>query len=108
MLGAGGTTARERALLYRMAWDMAGSALGNRTELYERFYLASSARMYQVAHFAAAQDGEFDLLDDFIANLETSSADLSISDRSYRDVTGTEQTTDPVPNEHAAATNQSN
>ncbi len=83
MAGAGSTTAKERSRLYRMAWDMVGSSLGNRTELYERFYLASSARMYQVAHFAAAQDGEFDLLDEFVSNLEASSTDLYDSDHPW-------------------------
>ena len=54
--GAGSTSAEERTRLFRAAWDFAGSALGGRNELYERFYLASAARTYQIAHFAAQAD----------------------------------------------------
>ena len=36
--GADDHQAEERARLFRTAWDMAGSALGGRVELYERFY----------------------------------------------------------------------
>lgn len=48
--GANGIPAEERIKLFRAAWDFAGTALGGRNELYERFYLASAARMYGVAH----------------------------------------------------------
>jgi 4-hydroxyphenylacetate 3-monooxygenase len=50
--GANGVPAEERIKVFRAAWDFAGTALGGRNELYERFYLASAARMYQVAHQA--------------------------------------------------------
>ncbi len=32
------TTARDRVKLFRLAWDVAGSAFGSRQELYERFF----------------------------------------------------------------------
>jgi len=48
--GANGISAEERIKVFRAAWDFAGTALGGRNELYERFYLASAARMYGVAH----------------------------------------------------------
>ncbi len=48
--GADDHGAEERARLFRTAWDMAGSALGGRVELYERFYLASAPRNYSLAH----------------------------------------------------------
>jgi 4-hydroxyphenylacetate 3-monooxygenase len=51
--GAGGLDALERTRVFRAAWDFAGSALGSRNDLYERFYLASSSRSYQIAHLAA-------------------------------------------------------
>jgi len=51
--GADGVGATERARLFRTAWDMAGSALGGRVELYERFYLASAPRNYAMAHLNA-------------------------------------------------------
>ena len=50
MRGAKGLTAPERAKLFRTAWDFAGSALGGRVELYERFYLASAARNLALDH----------------------------------------------------------
>jgi 4-hydroxyphenylacetate 3-monooxygenase oxygenase component len=51
--GAKETGARDRARLFRLAWDFVGSALAGRNELYERFYLASGARNYQLAHLLA-------------------------------------------------------
>ena len=67
--GAGNVSAEERTRVYRTAWDFAGSALGGRNELYERFYLASAARTYQIAHFAAQADskGQPSLLDSILA-----------------------------------------
>jgi aromatic ring hydroxylase len=41
LVGANGYDARYRAQIFRTAWDFAGSALGARVELYERFYLTS-------------------------------------------------------------------
>lgn len=54
--GADRLDAKTRTRLFRLAWDFAGTALGSRVELYERFYLASSSRTYQLAHFAAQKD----------------------------------------------------
>ncbi len=51
--GADEAGARERARLFRTAWDMVGSALGGRVELYERFYLASAPRNFGMAHMMA-------------------------------------------------------
>ena len=53
MPGANGMSARERAKLFRTAWDFAGSALGGRVELYERFYLASAPRNFALDHMFA-------------------------------------------------------
>jgi aromatic ring hydroxylase len=50
--GANGVGADERTKVFRAAWDFAGTALAGRNELYERFYLASAARNYQIAHAA--------------------------------------------------------
>jgi 4-hydroxyphenylacetate 3-monooxygenase len=63
--GVGGCDARERTRIFRAAWDLVGSALGGRNELYERFYLASASRSYQIAHAAAQaeQRGRASLLD---------------------------------------------
>lgn len=47
--GAGDVCAEERSRLFRLAWDFTSSALGNRVELYERFYLASGPRNLQIA-----------------------------------------------------------
>jgi 4-hydroxyphenylacetate 3-monooxygenase/anthranilate 3-monooxygenase (FAD)/4-hydroxyphenylacetate 3-monooxygenase len=59
MPGANGMSARERAKIFRTAWDFAGSALGGRTELYERFYLASAPRNFAIDHVIAQQEREW-------------------------------------------------
>jgi aromatic ring hydroxylase len=59
MPGANGMSARERARTFRAAWDFAGSALGSRTELYERFYLSSAARSFMAMHFLSQTEREW-------------------------------------------------
>jgi 4-hydroxyphenylacetate 3-monooxygenase len=54
--GANGLAAEQRARLFRLAWEFTGTGLGGRNELYERFYLASAARMYQVANTLAQRE----------------------------------------------------
>lgn len=65
--GAGDVTARERARTFRTAWDFAGSALGSRIELYERFYLGSIGRARILEHMKAQKAGEGGALRDFLA-----------------------------------------
>jgi aromatic ring hydroxylase len=48
--GAGEVGAEERSRIFRLAWDFTSSSLGNRVELYERFYLASGPRNLQMVH----------------------------------------------------------
>jgi 4-hydroxyphenylacetate 3-monooxygenase len=43
--GAADAGARERVALYRLAWDVAGSAFGGRQVLYERFFFGDPVRM---------------------------------------------------------------
>ena len=45
--------ARERIRLFRLAWDLIGSDLGSRGELYERFYLQDTYRMTALAYMLA-------------------------------------------------------
>nr|WP_294577851.1 4-hydroxyphenylacetate 3-hydroxylase N-terminal domain-containing protein [uncultured Rhodopila sp.] len=45
--GAGDVTAEQRARIFRLGWDFAGTALASRNEQYERFYLTSGARNRQ-------------------------------------------------------------
>ncbi|MGH8012979.1 MAG: 4-hydroxyphenylacetate 3-monooxygenase, oxygenase component, partial [Candidatus Binataceae bacterium] len=40
-----GALARERVALYRLAWDVCGSAFGGRQTLYERFFFGDPVRM---------------------------------------------------------------
>ena len=61
--GAKGVEAEERARVFRLAWDFVGSALASRNELYERFYLASGARNYQLAHALSLKDRANSLVD---------------------------------------------
>lgn len=56
--GAGGISSRDRARIFRTAWDFAGSSLGARIDLYERFYLGSIARARGLEHRKAQQRGE--------------------------------------------------
>jgi aromatic ring hydroxylase len=65
--GAAGMPAEERVQIFRTAWDLVGSGLGGRNELYERFYLASSARMYQVAQMVSAREADNALLDSVLS-----------------------------------------
>lgn len=67
MPGAKGMSARERAQLFRTAWDFAGSALGGRVELYERFYLASAPRNLALDHALAQRSGDRAELPAFLA-----------------------------------------
>jgi len=64
--GANGWTAENRARLFRLAWDFAGSALAGRNLLYERFYLASGARCYQIANLGAPKERALALVDRFL------------------------------------------
>ena len=68
--GAGDGDPEERSRLFRTAWDFAGSALGARTELYERYYLASAARTFALAHVAAQKDREWNQVPAFWAHLD--------------------------------------
>jgi aromatic ring hydroxylase len=67
MPGASGMSARERAKLFRTAWDFAGSALGGRVELYERFYLASAPRNYALDHMFAQMERPWTQVPDMLA-----------------------------------------
>ncbi|MER3421745.1 MAG: 4-hydroxyphenylacetate 3-hydroxylase [Chloroflexota bacterium] len=67
--GAGGVSAAERTRIFRAAWDFVGTGLGGRNELYERFYLASAARTYQIAHLVAQREGGWTLLDEALPPL---------------------------------------
>jgi 4-hydroxyphenylacetate 3-monooxygenase len=44
-LASAGASARDRVALYRLAWDVAGSAFGGRQTLYERFFFGDPVRM---------------------------------------------------------------
>lgn len=44
-LASGGASAKERAALYRLAWDAAGSAFSGRQLLYERSFFGDPARV---------------------------------------------------------------
>jgi aromatic ring hydroxylase len=70
MPGARGMPAAERAKLFRTAWDFVGSALGARSELYERFYLASAARNFAVNHMLAQREQSWTQVPEFIARSE--------------------------------------
>jgi 4-hydroxyphenylacetate 3-monooxygenase len=62
--------AEERSKLFRTAWDFVGSALGGRSELYERFYLASAARNLSINHLLAQRERTWNNVPEFIARSE--------------------------------------
>jgi 4-hydroxyphenylacetate 3-monooxygenase len=64
--GANDMNAEERARIFRLAWDFVGSALASRNELYERFYLASGARNYQIAQVLAPKERARRLVDELL------------------------------------------
>jgi 4-hydroxyphenylacetate 3-monooxygenase len=64
--GAGETTAFERARIFRLGWDFAGSALASRNEQYERFYLGSGGRNRQNVQSRADRTTADRLVDRFL------------------------------------------
>jgi 4-hydroxyphenylacetate 3-monooxygenase len=64
--GASDMNAEDRARIFRLAWDFVGSALASRNELYERFYLASGARNYQIAQVLAPKERARRLVDELL------------------------------------------
>ena len=62
--------ARDRIRLFRLAWDLIGSYLGSRGELYERFYLADSYRMTALAYILADKTGPNALVQRFLEDEE--------------------------------------
>ena len=65
---ANGCSAEERAQIFRIAWDFAGSALGGRVELYERYYLASQPRNLMIVHMNAQNAREWNQVEEFMIN----------------------------------------
>jgi 4-hydroxyphenylacetate 3-monooxygenase len=66
--GAGEIDAKERAAVFRLAWDFVGTGLGGRNEQYERFYLASGARNLQRVHTIADKDRSDRLVNRFLTD----------------------------------------
>ena len=79
--GADEVPATERARLFRTAWDMVGSALGGRVELYERFYLASAPRNYSLAHMMAQRMGSSNAVEAFWAATDEITAGYDLARR---------------------------
>lgn len=68
MPSANGCTAKERAQIFRIAWDFAGSALGGRVELYERYYLTSQQRNQMFGHVNAQKNFTWNQVEEFMIN----------------------------------------
>ncbi len=64
--GAGDVSAAERARIFRLAWDFAGTALASRNEQYERFYLGSASRNLMHAQQRADRSRADALVDRFL------------------------------------------
>ena len=80
-----GRPPRNARALFRLAWDFVGSALAGRNVLYERFYLASGARNYAIAHSIADKGRALRLVDgilgDNVAPAESPSSAARSEDR---------------------------
>jgi 4-hydroxyphenylacetate 3-monooxygenase len=66
LVGANGYDARYRAQIFRTAWDFAGSALGARVELYERFYLTSQHSNLKLEGVLARFERKENLVEDLL------------------------------------------
>lgn len=66
MLGGIAASAEERARIFRLAWDFAGTALASRNEQYERFYLGSAGRNLMHSHQRADRERAQRLVDRFL------------------------------------------
>ena len=75
--GAKNVSARERAQIFRTAWDFAGSALGSRIELYERFYLGSIGRARILEHQKAQRNGDSGSVRAFLEQSRVSAGEFS-------------------------------
>ncbi len=58
--------AEQRARVFRLAWDFVGTGLAGRNLQYERFYLGSSVRNYQMAHLFGDRTRANELVDRFL------------------------------------------
>jgi 4-hydroxyphenylacetate 3-monooxygenase oxygenase component len=58
--------AERKIRAFRLAWDFVGSALGGRSELYERFYLQDSFRMTALAYKLADKEHPMALVERFL------------------------------------------
>lgn len=65
--GANDIDAHRRAQIFRTAWDFAGSALGARVELYERYYLTSQASNMKLEATMARFERKENLVDEMLA-----------------------------------------
>jgi 4-hydroxyphenylacetate 3-monooxygenase len=64
--GADDQSAEERIRIFRLAWDYTATALGGRSEQYERFYLASAARNRVLSHMLAPKERALALVERFL------------------------------------------
>jgi 4-hydroxyphenylacetate 3-monooxygenase len=65
-----GAPAKDRVALYRLAWDVAGSAFGGRQVLYERFFFGDPVRMASALVDATDLKPLVERIDDFLKRLE--------------------------------------
>jgi 4-hydroxyphenylacetate 3-monooxygenase/anthranilate 3-monooxygenase (FAD)/4-hydroxyphenylacetate 3-monooxygenase len=72
LIGANDISAQERAAIFRIAWDFAGSALGARVALYERFYLTSQLSNFKLEGTLARFERREDSVSDLLKELATS------------------------------------
>jgi 4-hydroxyphenylacetate 3-monooxygenase len=68
--GTSGAPAKDRVALYRLAWDVVGSAFGGRQVLYERFFFGDPVRMASALVDATDLKPLVKRIEDFLKRVE--------------------------------------
>jgi 4-hydroxyphenylacetate 3-monooxygenase len=63
-------SARERVQLFRLAWDIAGSAFGSRQVLYERFFASDPLTRARALGAIYPKDGVIERVRDFLGRTD--------------------------------------
>jgi 4-hydroxyphenylacetate 3-monooxygenase len=69
-LATDSATARDRVKLFRLAWDIAGSAFGSRQVLYERFFASDPLTRARILNLFYPKEDAMQRVRDFLARDE--------------------------------------
>jgi 4-hydroxyphenylacetate 3-monooxygenase len=71
------TTARDRVKLFRLAWDIAGSAFGSRQVLYERFFASDPLTRARTLNAIYPKEEVMERIRDFLGREEALGASVT-------------------------------